>query len=201
MNQKEYNKQYYLDNKEKINKQHKEYYYKNKDKELKREKLYREKHKEETKQKNKDFYQKNKTRIDNYEKEWRIKNKINYLKKQRINQNKRYNSDVNFKIQMLLRNRLFCAIKENRKSKHTIELLGCSVEQLKQHLEQQFKPGMNWQNHGKWHIDHIKPCASFDLSKLEEQKKCFHYSNLQPLWAEENLKKRDAYKEALKCQQ
>ena len=70
-------------------------------------------------------------------------------------------------------------------------LIGCSLEELKKHLESQFKPGMSWKNRGRngWHIDHIKPCASFDLSKSEEQHKCFHYSNLQPLWAKENLRK------------
>jgi len=59
------------------------------------------------------------------------------------------------------------------------------------HIEKQFKPGMNWENYSLygWHIDHIRPCASFDLTKEEEIQKCFHYSNLQPLWAEENLKK------------
>ena len=66
-----------------------------------------------------------------------------------------------------------------------------SVDELKKHIEKQFKPGMNWSNHSVrgFHIDHIIPCASFDLTKEEEQKKCFHYTNLQPLWAEENLSK------------
>jgi hypothetical protein len=88
-----------------------------------------------------------------------------------------------------LRSRLIGGIKGNFKQSTTIELLGCSIEKLKQHLESKFKPGMSWSNYGKWHIDHIKPCARFDLSKPNEQKKCFHYTNLQPLWAEENLKK------------
>ena len=67
------------------------------------------------------------------------------------------------------------------------------MQTLKQHLESQFKDGMSWNNHGVkgWHIDHIKPCASFDLTDPEEQKKCFHFSNLQPLWWIDNLKKKD----------
>ena len=63
--------------------------------------------------------------------------------------------------------------------------------QLKQYLENQFKPGMTWQNHTVtgWHIDHIMPCSIFDLSKPEKQKACFHYTNLQPLWYYENIRK------------
>jgi hypothetical protein len=72
---------------------------------------------------------------------------------------------------------------------NTEELLGCSIENLKKHLEKQFTQGMSWKNYGKWHVDHIKPCANFDLSKKTEQQKCFNYNNLQPLWAVDNLKK------------
>jgi hypothetical protein len=82
----------------------------------------------------------------------------------------------------------------NNKNK-IMKLIGCNIEQLKQHLQNQFKLGMSWDNHGKWHIDHIRPCASFDLSKPEEQRKCFHYTNLQPLWAEENISKKDKVKD------
>ena len=60
---------------------------------------------------------------------------------------------------------------------------------VKGFLEAKFKEGMTWENHGEWHIDHIKPCVSFNLLDENEQKKCFHYTNLQPLWASENLSK------------
>jgi hypothetical protein len=72
-----------------------------------------------------------------------------------------------------------------------LNLLGCPVEQFKSHLEKLWQSNMTWENHGidGWHIDHIIPCASFDLSKIEEQKKCFHYTNLQPLWGRENQSK------------
>ena len=82
-----------------------------------------------------------------------------------------------------MRSRFFKAINRYSKSKSIIELLGCNVGEFKQYLEQQFLPEMTWVNYGKiWEIDHIKPCSSFDLTILEEQQECFHYSNLQPLF-------------------
>jgi hypothetical protein len=70
-----------------------------------------------------------------------------------------------------------------------MDLTGCSVHELCIHLESKFKHGMTWENYGEWHVDHIRPCASFDLLKVDEQRQCFHWTNLQPLWALENLRK------------
>ncbi len=94
-----------------------------------------------------------------------------------------------------LRNRLGQALKAIKKEKSisTTNLLGCSIKEFKRYIELKFKNGMNWENYGKWHLDHIKPVAKFDLNNLEEQKKCFHYTNLQPLWAIENIKKGAKY--------
>ncbi len=80
-------------------------------------------------------------------------------------------------------------VTRNEKSGHTIDLLGCSIEFLKKRFESMFTEGMTWENYGKWHIDHIIPCSIFDLTKPEAQAFCFHYTNLQPLWAKDNLKK------------
>ena len=80
-------------------------------------------------------------------------------------------------------------LKRNQKLGSTSELLGCSIQFLRGYLEAKFQDGMTWENHGLWHIDHIKPLVSFDLSTLEGQKLACHYSNLQPLWALDNLKK------------
>lgn len=81
------------------------------------------------------------------------------------------------------------------KSSKTLELLGCSLKSLKSYIESKFLDGMNWDNYGYhgWHIDHIRPCCSFDLTDPEQQKQCFHYTNLQPLWAKDNLRKHGKY--------
>ena len=102
---------------------------------------------------------------------------------------KKYKTKLEVKLLYTLRSRLWYALKKNKKSQKTIKLLGCTILELKQYLEKQFKPGMSWDNHGTWHVDHIKPCCTFDLSKPEEQCKCFNYTNLQPLWAVDNFKK------------
>lgn len=105
--------------------------------------------------------------------------------------NSRYKTDIHFRIRSSIQARIRSAVKNNYKYYHTDELLGCSIKELKEHLENQFTSGMSWDNYGQWHIDHIVPCAVFDLSKASEQKKCFHYSNLQPLWKADNIRKKD----------
>ena len=81
------------------------------------------------------------------------------------------------------------------KSDRTLELVGCTIKELLNHIESQFDDKMSWDNYGRkgWHIDHIKPCAAFDLTKPEEQRKCFNYTNLQPLWWPDNFKKSSFY--------
>lgn len=119
------------------------------------------------------------------------KNITKYMKFKRKN-------DINFRVKDLLRSRIYNALKHNKKSKHTIELIGCSINFLRNYIEKQFSKGMTWKNWGRhrkgefkkfWQLDHIRPCSSFDLSKPEEQLKCFNYTNLQPLWSEDNIKK------------
>jgi len=103
----------------------------------------------------------------------------------------RSRNDMSFRITNSLRARVRAAIKNKRgkKSFKTMQLIGCSIAELRQHLEKQFTEGMTWENYGSWHIDHIKPCASFNLLKEEEQLECFNFKNLQPLWAKDNLRK------------
>jgi hypothetical protein len=99
----------------------------------------------------------------------------------------------NAHIASIIRTRLYNVLRGNTKSAPTLRLLGCSLSHAIAHIEQKFANGMSWDNHGKWHIDHIKPCASFDLSRPQEQAKCFHYTNLQPMWAADNISKGSRY--------
>ena len=109
----------------------------------------------------------------------------------RKNLQKRRDEDPQYRLKMALHVRLYDAVKHQKgtKSSKTLEILGCTVEELRVFLEAEFTEGMTWENYGKWHIDHIRPCASFNLEDPEEQKRCFHWANLQPLWAQDNIRK------------
>jgi hypothetical protein len=115
------------------------------------------------------------------------KDKINETR--RKNLQKRRDEDPKYRVMMALHCRLYMAVKE--KKGKTMELVGCSKDALNKHLYSKFTEGMTWENYGEWHIDHIRPCASFNLEDPEEQKKCFHWTNLQPLWAKDNIIKSD----------
>lgn len=105
---------------------------------------------------------------------------------------KRRREDPLFRLRLILRNRIWNALKGGIKSSSTARLLGCSIETLKSRIELQFKTGMSWDNYGEiWEVDHITPCAAFNLAVPEQQKACFHYTNLQPLFAGENRAKGD----------
>ncbi len=127
----------------------------------------------------------------------------NYNTKYKNRRNKlrsvRYNTDINYKLSENLRKRINKAIKNNQKSGSAIKDLGCSIEQFKIYIESKFQSGMTWDNYGRkpgvkcWEIDHVKPLNNFDLTSSEEFKKAAHFSNLQPMWAEDNNKKRAKY--------
>ena len=106
-------------------------------------------------------------------------------------------TDPNYKLYGALCGRVSALLGRRNNRKGTIELLGCSVPELRAHLEQQWEPGMSWENYGKgigkWNVDHIRPCASFDLLDPEQAKQCFHFSNLRPLWQQENSSKKSWY--------
>ena len=151
---------------------------------------YREKHPDF----NRTYYEEHIDYFDNYHKihaarykQWRQDHR-RYLSSYRRQLKDR---DPNFKVACSLRSRISSLIRKAgiKKEQRSTELLGCSINDFRLHLESSFQHGMTWDNYGKWHIDHIMPCCSFDLTKIDEQKKCFHYTNQRALWASDNLKK------------
>ena len=180
----EYKRQYYLKNKELINKSNMANYYANKPILDKRN----------CKHCNVEFQPK---RIDNTFCSnscgmafWRSNNNEYIFE----DQQHRYHNDINRKISTCLRSRLNKALRGNVKSQSTMTLIGCSIDELRKHLESQFEPWMTWDNHSRynpkkktWHIDHIISMAKFDLSDPEQQANACNYMNLKPLLAKNNL--------------
>lgn len=107
----------------------------------------------------------------------------------------RYDNDKAFHILECCRRRLRKLIKSSTYTTpaRMLRLIGCSKEHLVHHLESKFLPGMTWDNHGSWHIDHIKPCKIFDIEDANQLRQCFNWTNLQPLWAQDNMKKSDRW--------
>ena len=137
------------------------------------------------------WYQENKQRHKELNTLWIKNNKYKHMEQIRKHYNERRKMDLNFKFATNLRARVRLAIKNKSKTGSTIEYLGCSIKETLAHIEKQFKMGMSWKNWSfrGWHPDHIVPLSSFDLTDVEQAKKAFHYTNLQPLWASENRSK------------
>ena len=103
----------------------------------------------------------------------------------------RYRSDVQYRLKISLRTRINQALKRNRRPTSVLRAVGCTISELKSHIEAQFCPGMTWDNWARdgWHVDHIVPLSFFDLSDPEQMRAAAHFSNLRPLWAKDNLSK------------
>ena len=135
-------------------------------------------------------YQEKKVEIDAKNAAYAAKNYAAVRNKQREYKQNRLKTDPSFKLIALCARRMHHALKGvAAKSAKTMALLGCDGDFLRQHLENLFTEGMTWETQGKWQIDHHIPVASFDLTIAEQQQKCFHYSNLRPLWATDNRTK------------
>jgi len=150
------------------------------------------------------YAEENKSKIAKQSKEWYARCRESILEKCRkyraANKALAYRrhkaklkSNVQYMIASRLRHRVYMAIRSAaaKKSARTIELAGCTADELVGWLESQFVDEMSWSNAGKWHIDHGVPCAAFDLADESQQRIAFHYTNLRPLWAKENCAKRD----------
>lgn len=170
----EKSKDFYLNNKEVILERAKERYLSNRENKLEQSKLYYKKNREYLLSKSKKYV------IENYQKI------LEYQKKYKID---KFKKDPIFRIIICIRARVNNFLKEKNitKKNKTFEIVGCTPEFLKEHLESQFNDGMNWENRSEWHIDHIIPLSS---AKTEEELYSLcHYTNLQPLWAKDNLSK------------
>jgi hypothetical protein len=158
-----------------------------------RHKIKYEKNKERIKEARREYYKADPDRHKAVVNRYTKNNLVAVRERQRRRHKVRVIEDAEYKITKRLRCRVNAALKASgaRKSKGMEDLLGCSIGFFKSYIESKFLDGMNWGNYTffGWHIDHIKPCASFNLTREKEQKKCFHYTNLQPLWWRDNLTK------------
>lgn len=176
------------------------------------------------KQSSLEYTRKNKTRLKILNKEWSLKNRPRKekiirtkeeLRSMHNERNKKYyykhhkrlmktqterheykrKNDVGYRLMCNMRLRLWIALKGKQKKDKTLKMIGCTLQELKSHIENQFKNNMTWENYGRkgWTIDHIKPLSKFDLSSFEEQTIAFHYTNLQPLWEIDNSRKSNKY--------
>nr|QBK86081.1 MAG: hypothetical protein LCMAC101_06760 [Marseillevirus LCMAC101] len=209
-------KEYRENNKEKVQERLKKYRDKNREKinessrEYRKQSGYVERYKE--------YYQKNKEKINKNSTEWQRKNrdKVNNARQEYRNNNrervneiarrgakknrpkireyrrKKYQTDPEYRLRVNLRGRFSVRnLQGGKKSDKTMNIIGCSVKKLMEHLESQFEDGMTWDNYrfDVWHVDHKVPLAFFDLTKPRQQQMCFNYTNLQPLWSKKNISK------------
>jgi len=188
---KAYNKQYHQKHKKTIRENAKKLNSTEEKRKLKRKAAARHRRKKgippRIKQSNEERRRKNREYMAKIYQPKKTKSEIREYKRKWHRERKRNN--LNYRITCNLRKRIWDALKGHVKSKATQELIGCTIAHLKSHIEGLFTEGMYWDNYGSWHIDHIIPCAAYDLSCQTEQEKCFHYTNLQPLWALDNFKK------------
>jgi hypothetical protein len=159
-------------------------------------KIYRENNPDWLTNRNKNWADKNPDIIKKMRKNWLDKNpekrkeyRQNYKPRKQERRKERNENDPIFNITNRMRSRLWKYLKKSNitKNNKTFDIVGCSPQFLKEHLEVQFADGMTWDNRSEWHIDHIIPLSS---AKTEDELyKLCHYENLQPLWVEDNLKK------------
>src|SRR3990167_1186611 len=180
----EMSKKYYLVNRDKILSKRKEWLKNNRDKVNKARLIYMRK---------KGVLPKEKLSIEEVSLRYKIcqkKYRDSHKKERNEYLNNKYKENINHRLSVNLRNRIRLTLKSG-KSGSTVKDLGCSISDLKFYLEGKFQDGMTWEKWGVfgWHIDHVIPLAFFDLSNREQFLKACHYTNLQPLWAKDNLQK------------
>ena len=185
-----YRKKYKLKNPEKIKESNKKWRENN----IEYYKKYQKKHRQENPEYYKKYRQKNQKEIKKYKKKWKKENPEYYKKYQK----NRCEIDTHFKLRKNISSLILIKLKRRLSSKNeksTFTFLPYTINDLIKHIEKQFTKGMSWDNHGKWHIDHIKPDSLFNYKSVEDKEfqECWALENLQPLWAEDNLHKSNKY--------
>jgi len=183
------NKEYQTNTKEKVLEYQREYYQENKDKVLTKCKIYRDSHKEEIEAYQQNYADENKEKISKRKKEYRRKNIDKIRARMRKYTREKRASDLQFRLASILRSRINKVTKGQCKAGSAVRDLGCSIKEFKNYIEEQFQSGMTWENYGKWHIDHIKPLSIFDLTDRGQFLEACNYKNLQPMWANDNIRK------------
>jgi hypothetical protein len=188
------NKEYYKNNLEYFREKNKEWKESNPEKVKENQKRYYKNNLEKNKERSKKWAENNPEKVKEIRKKW-VKNNPGKIKKIQKKCYKKQSQNLSYKINRTIRNGIWKALKENKNGEHWENLVGYTLEDLKQHLEKQFEDWMNWDNYGKWHIDHIRPISSFDFTSAENKKikECWALENLQPLEAIENIKKNNKY--------
>jgi hypothetical protein len=147
--------------------------------------------------KRKQYVQDNKDHLNAMRRAYVAANKDKYRAIKRKDKKRRMQNDIDYRLKVRISQKIRTTINGQKLYNHSLDLLGCSVAEAREHLERQFQPGMTWDNWGVkgWHIDHIIPISSFDFTDIEQQRRCFHYTNLQPLWWMDNIMKADKIEE------
>lgn len=162
-------------------------------------KLRANSYREQNPEYNKDYYKENENYFKSYNdktsekrKQWQKDNRARIAETRK----RRWELNPELKLKARLRSYFWFHLKKSnaRKNSSSIKLLGCSIDEFKLHLEKKFTIGMSWNTYGKWHLDHVRPCSSFDLTDPVQLAECFHFTNFQPLWAADNLRKGAKFK-------
>ncbi len=160
----------------------------NQDKVKESQKVYRYINRDRRNEQRRAWYKTNRSKALAYCKKWNKANREWHNNRQK----ELRKNDLKIRLNINMGNSIRKSIRSGKGKEHWEGIVGYTIENLKRHLEKKFKQGMSWENYGKWHIDHIVPISvwNFETPEHEDFKRCWALKNLQPLWAEENLKKR-----------
>ena len=176
---------------DKIREYGKSWYQENRERKLAVGKAWRDKNRVKFKATQKRWEKNNPDKVHAKQRRMYQKHKVKRNKASTAANKRRYHADPTFRMRTAMYRHLNKTIARQHMTAHCQEILGCTFEQLKSHLESQFKAGMTWANYGLrgWHIDHRLPISKHDLTNPDHIRRCFHFSNLQPLWWDENIRK------------